>query len=252
MSAPPDIAVEDLWEPGPGQPRATRDEVHVWRAVLTRPDSEVKALRALLSADELERANAFRFSRDRDSYVVARGVLRTILGRYVGRPPARLRFRYNDYGKPDLRDAGAARPPRFNVTHAGGIALYAVACGREVGVDIERVRGDVDCEEIANRFFSRREVEALRALPPDLRTEGFFNCWTRKEAFVKALSEGLSFPLDQFDVSLAPGEPAVLLGVRGDGRVASDWSLRELSPGFDCVAALAVEGVGWRLSCWQW
>lgn len=254
MSATHDNAdAGDAWVTPPEQPRAGRDEVHVWRASLMRPPSEVEALRALLSDDELARADAFRFRRDRDSFVAARGILRTILGRYLRRPPGRLSFNYNHYGKPELRDAGDAEPLRFNLAHAGGVALYAVTRGREVGVDVELVREGVACEEIAGHFFSRREVETLRALPAEVRTEGFFNCWTRKEAFVKALSKGLSFPLDQFDVSLAPGEPAMLLEVRGDDvRGASRWSLRELRPGFGCVAAVVVEGDGWRLDCWQW
>ena len=253
MSTSPDTAGTYAWEPALEYPLARRDEVHVWRAALLRPASEVEALRALLSADELGRADRFRFGRDRSNFVAARGILRTILGRYLRQTPSLLLFDYNQYGKPALRGAGGADALRFSVAHSGDIALYAVARGREVGIDIERVREGVACEEIAGNFFSHREVEMLRELPAGQRTEGFFNCWTRKEAFVKALGEGLSFPLSQFDVSLAPGEPATLLSVRGgDECGASGWSLRELTPGFGCVAAVAVEGDGWRLGCWQW
>lgn len=253
MSTPPDIDDTEAWGTAPEQPRPSRDEVHVWRATLTRPEAEVERLRGLLSADELTRADSFRFSRDRSDFIVARGALRSILGRYLRRPPERLRFVYNDYGKPDLSDAGDGVPLRFNVTHAGGLALYAVACGREVGVDVERVREGMDYEGIAENFFSRREVGMLRALPVGQRTEGFFNCWTRKEAYVKALSKGLSLPLDRFDVSLAPGEPARLLYAPDDDkRGAHGLTLRELAPGFGYVAAVAIEGDGWRLICWQW
>lgn len=252
MSTPLDTDNLHAWAPGPEHPRARHDEVHVWRATLARPEPEVEALRSLLSADELARANGFRFNRHRDDFIVARGTLRTILGRYLRRPPARLRFNYNKYGKPELRGAEDEEPLRFNASHAGGIALYAVARGREVGVDVERVRDDLACDEVAGRFFSRREVETLRALPASQRTEGFFNCWTRKEAYIKALGKGLSLPLDRFDVSLAPGEPAILLGVRGDEHGHARWYLRELLPGFGCVAAIAVEGDDWRLSCWRW
>jgi len=127
-----------------------------------------------------------------------------------------------------------------------------VAAGREVGVDVESVRGDVACAEIAASFFSRREVAALLALPDEARTLAFFTCWTRKEAYIKPRGAGLSLPLDAFDVSLAPGELAALLRTRDDEREAARWSLRELRPGPGYVAAVAAEGGGWRLRCWQW
>jgi 4'-phosphopantetheinyl transferase len=121
-----------------------------------------------------------------------------------------------------------------------------------VGIDIERIRSDLEVGEIADRFFSRREVAMLQTLPTEEQRQAFFRCWTRKEAYLKARGEGLSLPLDQFDVSLAPGEPAAVLGIRPDSSEGSRWSLQELTlaPGYE--AALAVEGYGWRLTCWQW
>jgi 4'-phosphopantetheinyl transferase len=132
------------------------------------------------------------------------------------------------------------------------VALYAVARGREVGIDLEFIRRDLEVEQIAERFFSRRETATLRALPTDLRKYAFFLCWTRKEAYIKARGEGLSLPLDQFDVSLIPGEPAALLSAQPDSDEALRWSLQELTLASGYVAALAVEGRGWSLSCWQW
>jgi 4'-phosphopantetheinyl transferase len=132
------------------------------------------------------------------------------------------------------------------------LALYALTRGRALGVDVEYVRDDLAGQEIAERFFSRQEVRALSALPADARTRAFFNCWTRKEAYIKARGEGLSLPLDQFDVSLTPGEPAALLGTRPDPQEAARWLLRELAPARGYVAALAVEGRGWRLRQWRW
>jgi 4'-phosphopantetheinyl transferase len=237
----------DPWRPAPTRPRLSREEVHVWRATLSRADDEVEALRALLSEDEADRAGRFHFQRDRTRFTVARATLRQILGSYLSLPPQLLRFEYNEFGKPTLSDA----PLSFNLSHAGDVALYAVARGREVGVDIEAVREGVGCEELAARFFSRGEAETLLALPPEARTRAFFDCWTRKEAYVKALGSGLSQPLDGFDVSLAPGEPAALLRSRADAREAARWTLRELSPGDGYAAAVAVEGGGWRLLCWD-
>jgi len=227
------------------------EDVHVWRAALARTPREVEALKGLLSEDELSRAERFHFPHDRSNFVVARGTLREILSLYLGLPPELLQFGYSAFGKPELNGAPAETRLRFNLSHAGGLALYAVAAGREVGVDVEVVRESVPCEELAASFFSRREVAALLALPACDRTRAFFECWTRKEAYIKAHGEGLSLPLDSFDVSLAPGEPAALLGTRG-GREASGWTLRELTPGQGYAAAVAVEGDGRRLRCWRW
>lgn len=252
MSAADFSARARSWEPAPPRPSLDGGEVHVWRAALARTASEVEALKRLLSEDELSRAERFHFPRDRSSFVVARGTLREILSLYVGLPPGLLRFGYNAFGKPELINAPGRTPVRFNLSHAGGLALYAVAAGREVGVDVEAVRESVPCEELAARFFSRRETAAMLALPAGERRAAFFECWTRKEAYIKGRGEGLSLPLDSFDVSLAPGEPAALLAAR-DGRPgAARWSLRELTAGPGYAAALAVEGSGWRLRCWHW
>jgi 4'-phosphopantetheinyl transferase len=236
--------------PAPGSPEELcprSDEVHVWTASLSRPPEEVERFEGLLSEDELQRAARFRFGRDRRRFIVARGSLREILARYVSLPPSLLRFGYNAFGKPELRGQAGPTPIRFNLSHSEDLALYAVAAGREVGVDVEFVREDVACEEVARSFFSGREVETLMVLPRDARKLAFFNCWTRKEAYIKARGAGLSLPLDAFDVSLSPGEPAALMHVRDEPREAARWSLRELSPAPGYVAALAVEGGGWRL-----
>jgi 4'-phosphopantetheinyl transferase len=223
----------------------------VWRIELAQPAAQVEEFRQTLSEDEIARADRFYFEKDRDRFIVARGTLRAILGRYLKRSPHELRFRYSAYGKPSLDDDDGAWL-RFNVSHSHELGLIAVTCGREVGVDIEWIRPDVATEQIAERFFSTHEVAALRALPADRQTEAFFNCWTRKEAYIKARGEGLSFPLDKFDVSLVPGEPARLLRTEGAPQEALRWRLCELLPGPGYVAALAIEGHEWQLQCWQW
>ncbi len=252
MSAGDDSAPTCSWEPAPQRPRLDGEEVHVWRAALARPPEEFEALKRSLSEDELRRAERFHFPRDRSSFVVARGTLREILSLYVGVPPGLLRFDYNAFGKPELAGAQGESRVRFNLSHAGGLALYAVAAGRDVGVDIEAVRESVNCEELASSFFSRREVAALLALPACDRRRAFFECWARKEAYIKGRGEGLSLPLDSFDVSLAPGEPAALLAARDERAGAARWSLCELKAGPGYAAAIAVEGGGWRLRCWRW
>jgi 4'-phosphopantetheinyl transferase len=240
------------WDPPPAHPVAAGAEVHVWRVSLDLPPARAERLTRALSDDERTRAGRFVFERDRHRFAVARGTLRAILGRYLGVPPGNLAFAYSSHGKPALPNGAGVRDLRFNVSHAGGLALVAVALGREVGVDIERVREDFATEEIAGRVFSPAELAAIRVLPAAARCAAFFNCWTRKEAYVKARGEGLSLPLHRFDVSVAPGEPAALLATAENSCEASRWSLRELQPGPGYVASLAVEGHSWRPRCWQW
>jgi len=228
------------------------DEVHVWRANLDQTPSQIQGFLHNLAADEWARAERFYFERDREHFIVARGVLRSILGRYLNRMPESLSFRYGSHGKPALAEESDGDAIRFSVSHSHGVALYAITRGREVGIDLERIRFDLAVAEIAERFFSRREAAMLRTLPTEEQSQAFFRCWTRKEAYIKARGEGLSLPLDQIDLSLAPGEPEAILGTQQDSSEASRWSLHELIPAPGYVAALAAEGQGWRLICWQW
>jgi 4'-phosphopantetheinyl transferase len=237
----------ELWPPPPDPLTLDDSEVHVWRIKLDVLTGEVERLRRLLAPDEQARADRLVFEGDRRRTIAARGTLRTILGRYLGTPPDSLRFCYNSHGKPAL--AGEPGSLRFNVSHSGDLALIAVARARAVGVDIERLRPNMADEQLARRFFSPPEVASLLALAERDRQRGFFTCWTRKEAYIKARGEGLSIPLDQFQVSLAPGEPAALLSVQGGG--VARWSLHELRPGPGYIAALAVEGHHLRIKGWS-
>ena len=223
----------------------------MWRASLDLGESRVHALLATLAQDERERAERFHFATDRARFIAGRGLLRAILARYLQAHPASLRFHYSPRGKPALTPDSNPGGLQFNVAHSHGIALYAFARGRALGVDLECIQPQLQ-EGIAERFFSAREVAALRALPADLRAEAFFACWTRKEAYVKAMGDGLALPLDQFDVSLAPGEPAALLRTAGNPQEACRWRLQalEAAPGY--AGAICVEGHDWRLTCWQW
>lgn len=229
------------------------DEVHVWRASLDESQTEIDRFLHTLAADEQSRAARFHFQRDHERFIVAHGILRTILGFYLNRAPNSLSFCYGLHGKPALVVEPGGATICFNMSHSRGVALYAVSRGRKVGIDVESIRslGD-EHEKIVDRFFSRRETASLRALPTDLQNYAFFLCWTRKEAYIKARGEGLSLPLDQFDVSLIPGEPAALLSTRPDSDEAFRWNLRELDLTSGYVGALAVEGGGWSLSSFQW
>ncbi|MBI3457317.1 MAG: 4'-phosphopantetheinyl transferase superfamily protein [Candidatus Rokubacteria bacterium] len=228
------------------------EDVHVWSAWLEQPAARAHQLAGLLSADERGRAQRFRGELDRERFIAGRGVLRAILGRYLDADPKDLEFRYGPSGKPCLAGNLEAAGLHFNVSHSAAVAVYAVARGREVGVDVERLRAIPDAERIAARFFSEQERAALRAILPGDRTSAFYRCWTRKEAYLKALGEGLTRPLPSFDVSLAPGHAPRLLRVEGDPQAPFRWTLRSLEPAPNYVGALAAEGAGWRLACWRW
>jgi len=248
----PTTAPAPPWCSAPEALRLGRDEVHVWRATLDESPSRVDGFLHTLAADERTRAERFYFPRDRERFIVARGVLRAILGLYSNSAPEGVSFSDGSHGKPALAGESGGAAIRFNVSHSHGVALYAVTRVREVGIDVECIRSDLKVEQIAERFFSHHEITTLRALPTHLRESAFFRCWTRKEAYIKATGKGLSLPLDQFAVSLAPGEPAALLSTQGDPHEAQRWSLLELTPAPGYAAALAVEGHGWCLACWDW
>ncbi|HEY6245288.1 MAG TPA: 4'-phosphopantetheinyl transferase superfamily protein [Pyrinomonadaceae bacterium] len=228
------------------------NEVHVWRASLDVMPTMVERLRRLLSDDELARAGRFHFERDRRHFIVARGCLRAILSRYLKTPAAEIEFIYGVNGKPQLAGSSLhSQPLYFNLAHSADLALYGFTRIGELGVDLEFIRTDFTGDEIANRFFSPGEVACLNAVPAELRHEAFYNCWTRKEAFIKATGSGLSLPLDQFEVTLTPGEPARLLRTTWDEAEASRWSIKSIDVGRRYVAAVAVAAHDWELKSWE-
>lgn len=240
------------WHLPPKKLIISDNEAHVWLTELKLRPALLGNLKNTLSKDELARANRFHFEQDRHHFIAARGILRVILGSYLSLGPKRLKFIYTPHGKPKILNETDCGYLKFNLSHSHGLALYAVTLGREVGIDIERVRANLSCEKIAKRFFSPVEFEMLVSLPPSERIEGFFNCWTRKEAYIKAIGEGLSIPLDQFDVTLNPRDEAKITSIKGDSNLASHWSLYSLTPAPGYVGALAVEGKNLRIKYWVW
>ena len=218
----------------------TRD-ADVWRVSLEADKESLESFQQFLSKDEREKIQRLRFEKARNNFIAARYYLRRIIAPYLNAEPEDLEFKYGPYGKPLLAENFESTGTCFNMSHSHGLALYAVTSGQAVGVDIEKVRPDLDCIKIAERYFSPQEVEALRRLPKDQQRQGFFNCWTRKEAYLKGKGEGFSSPADRFQVSLAPGEPAALLGHRLDPAEVSKWSIEDLDVGRGYTAALAVE-----------
>ncbi|MBM3223643.1 MAG: 4'-phosphopantetheinyl transferase superfamily protein [Candidatus Tectomicrobia bacterium] len=239
------------WCPAPAVPRLAHNAVHIWRAPLAGTAAQIHWLWSLLSADERQRAARFVFPQDRDHFVMARGLLRVLLGHYCQQAPQQLCFTYGPQGKPALVIDTAAETLAFNVSHSHGLAVYALTWERAIGVDVERIRPQVAHESIAEHFFSPREVAVLRALPPAMQAEAFFACWTRKEAFIKARGEGLSLPLHQFDVALAPDASAALLWTAWDPHEAARWGMRDLDAAPHYRAAVVVAGHDWHLTCYE-
>ena len=226
-------------------------EVQLWRVDLEAVGATEARWQAVLSSDESTRAARFHFAVDRQRYVATRALLRMILARYLEMDPKDVSFSYSKEEKPTLTSPHNGIEVTFNVSHSGGIALLAFARRREIGVDVEQVREDFDVDAIARRFFSTHELEQLAAVPNEKKFEAFFRCWTRKEAYIKATGDGLSLPLHQFDVSVAPESSDALLSTRPDNFKAALWSLREVPAGDGYVAALCVRGREWHLKSWS-
>ena len=237
------------WQPALPHMQLDGDEVHVWRAPLSGSSEMRRHFEEILSPDERTRANRFHFECHRDRFIRARGVLRRLLGGYLGADPAALVFAYSSFGKPALAGEHASGLA-FNVSHSEDLALFALSRRGDLGVDVEAIRSLPDRDSLARELFCHGEVRSLDALGAELKDDAFFSCWTRKEAFVKAIGDGLSRPLDQFEVTFT-GDERPSLRVIDDARESARWSLYGLSPGAGFAAALVTEGAR-RISCWQW
>lgn len=212
-------------------------EVHLWQRRLDAAPDDVSACYELLRGEERERAQRFRIEPPRTAFVLTRGTLRSMLAHYLGGKAQAVRFRYEGQGKPLLEDDDDLF---FNVSHTDGLALLAFARGRRLGVDVEKVKPDTAVEKLSERFFSERECRDLRLLKGDELRAAFFRVWTRKEAYIKATGEGLSLPLDQFDVSIAAGDRDALRATRPDASEVERWAVSDVTVSAGYAAALAV------------
>ena len=240
-----------MWSQPPPALSLSSGEVHVWRMRLEQPPDAQEKFSRILDQDERARAGRFHFDKHRRHFVVGRGFLRTLLARYLDTAPEEVRFSYGPHGKPALDGEHRESRLRFNASHSGEWAVYGFVQDHDIGVDVEYVKQDFATEGIAERFFSAGEVQALNGLAEDEKPAAFFRCWTRKEAYIKAIGSGLSHPLDTFDVTLAPGEQAALLRVQLDPEAITRWSLFDLDVETGYAAALAVEGQVSALRKWN-
>lgn len=215
------------------------DDLDVFAVNLDAPEDVRARLWSHLSSEERQNAETFVFPEHQQRYVVGRGMLRELLAPRLGIPPGGIEFIGNAYGKPRLADVHRAPELNFNVSHSGSLALYAFCRDCDVGVDVELMREIEDADDLAERFFSPAEAAALAALPVDQKSLAFLACWTRKEAFIKAIGLGLSCPLDAFDVSLEPDAPARLLRIDPSIDSVSSWSMQGFRPRDGYIAAVA-------------
>jgi 4'-phosphopantetheinyl transferase len=220
-------------------------ELHVWRSALDVAPALTYRLESTLNADEKERADKFLVPQARERFVASRGILRQLLATYLEIEPEKVEFVYGLQGKPMLSSVHDSKVC-FSVSHSREMGLFTFASDGEVGVDIEQVKPDFNGMEIASHFFSSEEIAALAKLPPELRVEAFFGCWTRKEAYVKARGQGLGIPLRSFTVSFADSNQLL----RDETGVA--WSCYALEPAPGFAGAVVAVGENWSLKCWQW
>ena len=228
------------------------DEVHLWVVTLAVIPEKSSYFQSILSLNEQERAGRFQKIRDAQRYVAARGSLRSLLGGYLAIEPGRLQFVCDAFGKPRLAGELRATSLSFSVSHCDDLALFGFVRGHKIGVDLERIRTEIEVEDLAKRYFSPNEFQRLCSLSADQRREAFYCGWTRKEAYLKGRGEGLSYGLDGVEVSLTPGEPAIILGASDDPDVSRHWTVQHLSPAPGYVGAVAVEAGNIAFRCLRW
>jgi 4'-phosphopantetheinyl transferase len=239
------------WSDPPKPLALPTGRVDVWRVRLDEPAKSSSA-GSVLSLDEIARANRFHFERDRIHFTRCRSALRGLLAGYLAIAANEIRFEYLTSGKPQIAAEQNQQALQFNVSHSANMALIAVGTEHRIGVDIEKIRGDVDAMSLAERFFSLRERAGLQALPDHLRVTGFFACWTRKEAFLKATGDGLSFPLADFSVTTHPDLHPELEDISGNTETGKRWFLADLTVAEGYRATVALEHPRSPLETYSW
>ena len=243
----------DNWRPQRQADQLHQSEVHLWTVSFDTLSEKLGYFRSTLSADEKERVDRFLKIEDRELYTITRGALRSLLGAYLAIEPSEVEFAYDALGKPSLVGTGAQLALHFSVSHSGAQALLGFARGRRIGVDLEHVSTDAEVLELAERYFSSNEFETLRSLTAEMQHEAFYCGWTRKEAYLKARGEGIFFGLERVEVSLVPGERAIIKRVSDDPNISENWILEHLLPAPNYIGAVAAEGhdITFRFFRWE-
>ncbi len=239
------------WSPAPPEVKLTSKEIHLWLAPLESISSCIGFLQHTLAPDEKERAGRFRYTKDRNYYIVVRGMLRNILSRYINISPEQIQFRYNDYGKPYLNPLHNKAKLQFNMSHSSGFALYGIVHDDEIGIDIERISSIPEIDKLMDDYLTGEEKTRFHVLALNERTEKFFRYWTLKEAFIKAKGCGLALSMSQVEVQEESGKFVSLIDIKERPKEASHWSIYPLSPAAGYAAAAVTKKNCWNLSCWQ-
>ncbi len=246
-------SVIDSWPKRADVPPLEQDTIHVWRISLDESTERICSFRGLLSDPELQQADRFLFDVHRQRFTVGRAQLRRILGSYIGVAPEQVDFRYTNLGKPYFAEGVSDPHLEFNFTNSDDWALLAITHRTELGIDIEKIREMTNMEGLARRFFAQPEIDVIVRAPSELRRqEYFFRCWTRKEAFLKAMGTGLTFPLDHVCVSVADTETVRIQWIKDRDEEACRWELVHLKPCDGYVGALARQSAGEQLRTWHW
>lgn len=240
-----------IWHKTPANLELSEKHIDIWRTALDLPQQQIDDYRSLLSADEVSRANRFKVDRKYREYIISRGLLRRVLGNTLNRDPATLVFAYTEHDQPVLASSRNGPPVCFNVSHSHELTLIALTLKNPIGIDVEYVRHNVEFKKLAKRFFSIQEARDLETYTDIGVPQAFFSCWTRKEAFVKALGDGIAFGLNEFSVSVSPFDDAVTLTTHWDRDEAKNWSLLNLPAGPEYIAALAVNGHDFEIRYWE-
>lgn len=243
-----------IWQLPQAKPVIKEGQVHIWRANLNLSSSEIQSLKQLLSPDEIARADKFRFPLHEKRFIVARGILRQLLGSYLRISPDSLIFKYGDRGKPLLTESSRNHSLQFNISHSQEYALYGFIYHQPIGVDLEYVREMPDALKIAQRFFSASEYNLIQAVATEKQQQAFFQLWTAKEAYLKAIGTGLTGSLASVDIALNQAQSPHLRSIAGDCRKVIDWSLYGCIPQQDYVAAIAFKASipFEEISFWHW
>ena len=229
-----------IWQNSPSQPLLTNNRVHVWRANLDLPMIEIERLAAILSTDEIAKANKFHFIEHRKRFIAARGILRQLLGNYLEIRPNKIKFEYSGYGKPRLAASMDDSSLQFNVSHSLNYALYGFTNNHLIGVDLEFLREIKDAAELAKRFFTAGEFQSIADLTGRERQKAFFQIWTAKEAYFKAIGTGLSGSLTDIELSFE-GENLKLFAIKENIHAISNWSIHNYVPAANYTATVAVD-----------
>jgi 4'-phosphopantetheinyl transferase len=242
--------MHDLWKQTPPELSLSAETVDIWKIDLKLGNDHIFAHSKILSRAELDRADKYVSGKKSREFIITRSSLRIILGHVLGRHPGTLEFDYTRHGMPYLVPGTGSPDVRFSVSHSHDLALIAVTLDQPIGVDIEKVREEIDYESLARRFFSEQEHRAIMDYEGKGKPRAFFATWTRKEAIVKATGNGIASGLKQFDVSVDPDQPARLLATRWEKEIQSSWSLTNIEAGPDYMACLAMDGSSRPVQYW--